>query len=372
MKLSARASAIAAIVAACVLPAGMAAAQQQSKQQESKPQLVTNEVDGCRRHAAGGFRYQGSDGGACFRAWQPAEPRHRLSDRELLLFQVRAWRRAVCRQSSSRSARRDQGKVQLGYYEDHAEWKKDGFEQGLELGAKEDVLVERVESLVYRVTYKGTSVVFALNDVSQLKPPAGAVGPDERVIGPVFDELAVRFFLVYNTKAKVFHYILDETAAVPDELAPSPRSDRLLVGKRTGFAFYRDHRLDRKILVGVFERNVLQNNYFDGPFDQLPDNFIEGETLRQAIVDSDPEVKGKIDRFGYFEGGDSRYAITPYMQYRSENDLLAVHRCATDRRVPAAAYYRCFVMDDAGPRTVGRPVALRELARQVQVSGQQR
>ena len=49
------------------------------------------------------------------------------------------------------------------------------------------------------------------------------------------------------------------------------------------------------------------------------------------------------------------------MQYRTESDLLAVHRCATDRRVPASAYYRCFVMDEAGPRTVGRPLALREL-----------
>jgi hypothetical protein len=256
---------------------------------------------------------------------------------------------------------RDQGTVQFGYYEDNADWKKDGLEQALELGAKQNVLVERVENLLYRITYQGTSVEFALNDVSQSKPPAAAVGPDERVIGPVFDESAMRFFLVYNTKAKVFHYILDETGAVPDELAPSSRSDRLLVGKRTGFAYYRDHRLDRKILIGVFEQNVRLNNYFDGPFDQLPDNFIEGETLRQAIIDSDPAVKGKIDRLGYFPKEDTRYAISPYMQYRSENDLLQVHRCATDRRVPAGAYYRCFTMDDAGPRTVGRPVALREL-----------
>jgi hypothetical protein len=256
---------------------------------------------------------------------------------------------------------RDKGKVYFGYYEDHADWKKDGFEQAVELDAARNVVVERVEPLLYRITYQGTSVLFALNDVSQVKPPPGIVGPDERVIGPVFDESAVRFFLVYNSKAKVFHYILDETVRLPDELTPSRRSDRILVGKRTGFAYYRDHRLDRKILIGVFEQNVRLNNYFDGPFDQLPDNFIEGEALRQAIVDSDPAVKGKIDRLGYFQKEEVRYAISPYMQYRSENDLLQVHRCATDRRVPAAAYYRCFVMDDAGPRTVGRPLALQEL-----------
>ena len=256
---------------------------------------------------------------------------------------------------------RDKGKVYFGYYEDNAEWKKDGLEQALELDGSRNVLVERVDNLLYRITYQGTSVLFALNDVSQIKPPAGVIGPDERLIGPVFDELAVRFFLVYNSKAKVFHYILDETAPVPDQLEPSPRSDRILVGKRTGFAYYRDHRLDRKILIGVFEQNIRLNNYFDGPFDQLPDNFIEGESLRQAIIDSDPGVKGMIDRLGYFQKEDSRYAISPYMQYRNENDLLQVHRCATDRRLPAASYYRCFVMDEAGPRAVGRPLALREL-----------
>lgn len=256
---------------------------------------------------------------------------------------------------------RDKGKVYFGYYEDSADWKKDGFEQSLDLDGARNVVVERVDNLIYRVTYRGTSVLFALNDMSQVKPPPGAIGPDERLIGPVFDESAVRFFLVYNSRAKVFHYILDETDKVADDLQASQRSDRVLVGKRTGFAYYRDHRLDRKILIGVFEQNVRLNNYFDGPFDQLPDNFIEGETLRQAIIDSDPAVKGKIDRLGYFQTDDSRYAISPYMQYRSENDLLQVHRCATDRRVPAPAYYRCFVMDEAGPRTVGRPLALREL-----------
>ena len=75
----------------------------------------------------------------------------------------------------------------------------------------------------------------------------------------------------------------------------------ILVGKRTGFAYYRDHRLERKILIGVFEQNVRLNNYFDGPFDQLPDNFIEGDTLRQAIIDSDPGLKGKIDRLGHLQ-----------------------------------------------------------------------
>jgi hypothetical protein len=360
MNLSARLSAFAAIIAAFVLPAGAAAAQQ-AMQQQAKPQIVTNEAMVAEVTRPAAFDIKDPMAVLAFVLGSLPGRVTVYPTENYYYFKFVHAGVPIAGNLRLDPRVRDQGIVQFGYYEDNADWKKDGLEQALELGAKQNVLVERVENLLYRITYQGTSVEFALNDVSQSKPPAAAVGPDERVIGPVFDESAMRFFLVYNTKAKVFHYILDETGAVPDELAPSSRSDRLLVGKRTGFAFYRDHRLDRKILVGVFEQNILLNNYFDGPFDQLPDNFIEGEALRQAIIDSDPGVKGMIDRLGYFLKEESRYAISPYMQYRSENDLLTVHRCATDRRVPAAAYYRCFVMDEAGPRTVGRPLALREL-----------
>jgi hypothetical protein len=75
-----------------------------------------------------------------------------------------------------------------------------------------------VEPLVYRVTFGARSVVFALNDLSAVKPPPGAVRADERYLGPIFDESAIRFFFVYNPKARVFHYILDETAPVADVL----------------------------------------------------------------------------------------------------------------------------------------------------------
>ena len=42
------------------------------------------------------------------------------------------------------------------------------------------------------------------------------------------------------------------------------------------------------------------NDYFDGPFDQLPDNVLEGDTLRRIILELEPGLKGQIDRFGGF------------------------------------------------------------------------
>lgn len=96
--------------------------------------------------------------------------------------------------------------------------------------------------------------------------------------------------LMYNSRLKDFHYILDETKGVAEMFVPAPRTDRILIGKRTGFAFYRDHHLDRKILIGVYEGNMRANTYFDGPFDQLPDAFVKGDTLRNAILDVEPKL----------------------------------------------------------------------------------
>jgi hypothetical protein len=242
---------------------------------------------------------------------------------------------------------RDQGKVHFAYYEDLAEYipYKDEITYRL-LDASYGVSVEQAGSLVYRVSHGGKTVVFELNDLSNVKPPPGAFGPDEVYLGPVADESAMRFFLVFNRRLKLFHYVLDETIEVADQFISIAATDRVLIGKRTGFAFYRDHKLDRKILIGVFEANSRVNNYFDGPFDQLPDNFIEGEALRDAILAVSPSLKGKIDRRGIHPGGEDRYMIGPYRHYRAEEELLVFHNCATDKRIPAARYYECFVFDD--------------------------
>src|SRR5215472_5353330 len=236
--------------------------------------------------------------------------------------------------------------VHFVYYQDLSEWHEDSPLTHVVLDASKGVTVEKIERLVYRLSYDGKSVVFALNDLSQVKPPPNALGRGETFIGPIFDESGVRFFLVYNSTLKVFHYILDETVVVADEFYPTRRSDRILIGKRTGFAFYRDRLLDRKILVGVYEGNYRLNTYFDGPFDQLPDNFIEGETLRQAILEVSPGLKGKIDRFGSSPDGAVRFLIKPYASYQTESQLYGVDTCARNR-VRAADYYACFVAEPA-------------------------
>ncbi len=252
---------------------------------------------------------------------------------------------------------RDQGRVHFAYYEDVATVQADSFAADVMLDASREVSVEKAAPLAYRLTYRSKSVVFELNDLADAKPPAAAIASDEVFIGPVFDESGVRFFLMFNARLKIFLYVLDETVRAADRFTAIAGNDRIRVGKRTEFALYRDHRLDRKILIGALEANVAANNYFDGPFDQMPDNFNDGETLQRALLAAHPYLAGKIDRFGAFSDG-SRFAIVPYMHYRKTADLDVFHRCARDRRVAATAYHRCFVLAGEDRGRSARPTAL--------------
>lgn len=243
------------------------------------------------------------------------------------------------------ASNRDDGKVVFAYFEDTSVWYEDAEVRHKILDASDGVKLEKTQDLVYRLSYRDKSVTFALNDLRGVNPPAGALGPDEVYLGPIFDESAIQFYLVFNKKLKLFHYVLNEASAVPDRFFSPKGRSRITIGKRTGFAFYRDHRLDRKILIAAFEGNMRANNYFDGPFDQLPDNFIAGEALRDAILAVRPQLKGTIDRFGGAPDGSLRYNIGPYMPYNELADLNRIDRCAM-RQQKRPDYYRCFVSDE--------------------------
>ena len=249
---------------------------------------------------------------------------------------------------------RDKGKLHFAYFIDNVDWKVEQKVNYATMDMADSIKVEKVERFLYRVTAAERSVLFELNDLSNVRPPEAAIDPDERFIGPVFDESGIRFFLVYNSKLKLFHYILDETVPAPDEMHRIKATDRILLGTRTGFAYYRDLKRERKILIGVFEGNTLANNYFDGPFDQLPDNFIEGDDLLKAILEVAPNLKGTIDRFGGSFDGSERFLIAPYMGYSREEDLYSIHRCAIGPKGKSARYYECFLADQ-GPAPAGKP-----------------
>jgi hypothetical protein len=241
---------------------------------------------------------------------------------------------------------RDQGFINFGYVEQPALWRPIPETTFRHLGASDGVKLEKLADLSYRLTYKDRAVIFDLNDLRGVKPPEGMLHANEVYIGPVFDESGISFFLVFNKELKVFHYIYNEKSSFPERFDKVSFSDQISLGRRTGFALYKDKLKDRQILIGVSETNSFLNNYFDGPFDQLPDNFIEGETLRDAILAILPDYKDKIDRFGSLPDGSERYAITPYLYYKSLDELKVADACVNDKKRPEASYYLCFNLED--------------------------
>ncbi len=237
---------------------------------------------------------------------------------------------------------RDSGIIHLTYFSASSEWGDTQFSVSQAFSQKDGVEVVSEGRLKYRVTFRRRSVLFKLNDLSRVQPPSGTLAVGEEYIGPVFDESATQFFLIYKKPAKGFLYVLNETGKNPDVLVPVKSRPRLRVGQRTGFVFYQDHLMDRLILIGVFQRNVVLNNYFDGPFDQLPDNFIKGDRLQAALIDQKPEREGTVDRFGRMLDGNNRISISPYLNYLSLDELYGFDQCAQKYKAVPKKYYTCF------------------------------
>jgi hypothetical protein len=232
---------------------------------------------------------------------------------------------------------RAQGLVAFNYFREASAWQQDDEDHYRELGTKDGVSVEKISDLVYRISADGKTVTFKLNDLSGVKPPALAEG--EVYLGPVFDESGIRFHFVFDETRKLFRFILDETVPVADELMEAAELPGVSLGRRSGFAFFDDPIVPRKILVGVYEGNARMNTVFDGPFDQLPDNFLKGDELRRAIHLADPDADPNIDRLGNRPGGAERELIDPYKRYENVSSLRVFAKCAENAN--ADWTYRC-------------------------------
>ncbi len=232
------------------------------------------------------------------------------------------------------------GKVHFAYFAEYAYWRKPLDPTYKKLGPEEGLQVTKVDKFHYKISFKGKTVEFEMPDMSNIKPKPELLRSDETYIGPIWDESGVQFFLIFNKTAKTFLYLLNDKPKM-DVYEPSDVSPALTVGNRSSFAFYKDKLTDRQILIGVYAGNTQLNNYFDGPFDQLPDNFIEGDTLRDALLTIQPDMKGYVDRYGSDPSGEVRYAITNYKYYGKPNDLKPIVDCA-DKNNDPAQYYACF------------------------------
>jgi hypothetical protein len=243
------------------------------------------------------------------------------------------------------AADRDDGVIHIGYFEyDEAGSYQDRDGRGGPLTSAEGVTVTGVDRFIYDVTAFGRTVRFRLNDRGFEAPPAGLMKAGESYVGRIQDESGLAFFLLFQEIDSHFMYVLDDASAGNRETFVDG-TPRVLIGRRTGFAFFDDREHNRRILIGVNGRNTDRNNYYDGPFDQLPDNHIAESGMGSFIERAYPSLKGHIDGYGHFAGDSSgRVAISPYYVYYDAAELEFVGSCS-DSTTTADAFYSCITPD---------------------------
>ncbi len=219
---------------------------------------------------------------------------------------------------------RDDGVLAFGYFEYNDVPPPPGtrFSRFKTFNADDALTVERLDRFRYQVEYRGKSVLFNLFQIEQKPPELFALGSDEVFVQRTFDESGFQFFLLFNQRANYFFWVLNEEVIVPDIL--DSRGENVLLGRRSRFAFWvdQDHG-DRKILTAISTVNVSRNNYFDGPFDQLADNYAEEVQIAKFMKLANPSLDGRIDQYGYFNDTERplRVSLSHYYRFTSTKDL---------------------------------------------------
>ena len=225
---------------------------------------------------------------------------------------------------------RDRGVVSFGYFE-FDEFPSPGGREGIS-GAKyftdaHGMILTKIDDFTYKARYNKKEVIFHMYKLPQDPPRQFKLGENEKFIERTLDESGMHFFLIYNTERKYFFWVLNEEFPVPDTLEPEPliKSNNVLIGKRSGFVFWVDaEHDDRKVMVAIRQLNSRRNDYYDGPFDQLADNYVDEVKISDYIQEAAPSLRGRIDKYGYYTDREKpmRVALSNYYTYYSKADLI--------------------------------------------------
>ena len=213
---------------------------------------------------------------------------------------------------------RDRGILSFAYEEQlHAPDPDDLRASGAKYLTKTDgVIIQRIDPYIYSVNLDGRAVTFHLHKLLQEIPKLFSLRTNEVFIERTFDESGLQFFLLFDTRRNYFSWVLNEEEVVPDLF--DEISDDILIGRHTGFVFWRDAKQNgRKVLSMVSRKSVLRNDPFDGPFDQLADNDVQTTKIGEWMERAFPRLKGRIDKYGYYKDmkQPSRVALTCYGMY---------------------------------------------------------
>jgi len=211
---------------------------------------------------------------------------------------------------------RDNGLLHFAYF-DTADSAKLTY---LQMTEKDGITLTKLSDLAYRLTHNERSVTMRMNPLAQTDPGAPTVAQGESFVGRGFDESGLTFTLIFNQAANSFLWVLDPEQRT--EVTITPAAQKLGIHLLSGFAFYQAEPEGRQILLGVDQHQAVRNTWYDGPFDQLPDNWLPDTKFRAFVERSMPGLQGQINDRGEYLEGEARVAVMPYMHYRNMQELV--------------------------------------------------
>lgn len=244
---------------------------------------------------------------------------------------------------------RDEGKFGMGYivYDENPEAKYETgrIGNGAEYSDANGVFVQKITDFEYDVTVQDKKVKFILNDVGVAPPQKAILLPEEKYIATSFDESGLKFFLIYNQTQNKVYWVLNEDGFVPEQFHNYLPSSQLVRGDRTDLVFFNDVNHSRKILIGAKGENVLANNWYDGPFDQLPDNYVKTGQINYDDIIRAYYAEGRVDQYlGYYEQEGARIAVAPYTVYFDRNYFDFVSECMRLYPADSGLLYACITV----------------------------
>lgn len=196
------------------------------------------------------------------------------------------------------------------------------------LTAADGVALAAVSPFEYRLGFEGRTIRVRIHDARAELAGPKPLAAGETYVGPVFDESGVRLHLLFDEVENAFFFVLNGAVPPAETYSALPGSERVEVGDRTAFAFYRDTARDRRILVGVSYANIRSNSYYDGPFDQLPDRFVAPEAMQALLERAYPHLRGQIGPRGLYLNSDyMRAMVAPYRLYDVPAQLEELAEC---------------------------------------------
>lgn len=219
------------------------------------------------------------------------------------------------------------GQLNFAYYSDAA-FGDDPVDHYSLLGPEDGIGLQTVGPFEYRLEFEGRVTRVLIYDAREELAAPKPLAPDELYVGPVFDESGVRLHMIFDQTENAFFFALNDTAPPGDTFTAYPGLPQVHLGDRTGYAFYEDANLGRWILIGVARRNIASNSYFDGPFDQLPDRFIDPDRMRELMELAYPDLAGRIGPRGvYLDASYMRTMVAPYRRYYSTQEFAELSDC---------------------------------------------